>query len=440
MNIGKTTMEYLYKIGAGSRTKQRLCLPVVVTMLLFGSTASADSDFHITILNKVGEKVSLVFWGASGWSSATNPVKMFTGSDGDAGTADFDPFPGLGGTYDVGHARKGVSALLRGVLWINHNTSLFNKDDARLGLETTVMPRRFLQPRGGYSSSHPFQLVPEFFGNDSDLFVTILDNKHFAWAGILLHNAANDTGKEDWTNTCRSLIYSYYYKYAFRGFLFNPPHGGWYVHSGGGSDDLLWAALAAIGYKELSVKYRNKESMRADVYTHRNLLNGGDSNRRFTKPYTDINTLKSWYAYLDLSGYYYAGIVIPDEWYGIPWKDHSGDVNYKSPLDDQRDSSQHTGLNFRASISNSLFWLYAARLLKHRDELGLGNPEVELLEDTIGNEYGLFFEDHDDLYVCRSNANDPDPAHPVDRIGLIEDGARYPWLQIVDGPSETPKW
>jgi hypothetical protein len=147
------------------------------------------------------------------------------------------------------------------------------------------------------------------------------------------------------------------------------------------------------------------------------------------------------FQYLNDSGYYYCGKE-GGVWLGIPWKDHCDsyerNVNYKSINFWQRASSEHDGFNFRASISNGLFWLYSARLLKHAKELRLGADEMGGLEDAIVKEYGLFFERCRKYYVCHENQPEFDPLHPVDRIGLIRDGVHYPQLCYVDGYNSCP--
>lgn len=418
-------------------------LAPLVAPLLAVTAAWAGNDCHFTILNKTAGKVTLAFWGATGWASSTDPVRLFTGA-ATSGTAEFDPYPAQQGEFNVGHARKGLNVSGEGRLFVKPYDAAFDPSYGRFELAADG-DGDFVRVVPGYSVLDPLAILPEFFGNRKDLFAIVLDNQYFAWAGMLLHNAGNGDSEDAWTNTLRSLIYSYYYKYAYgEEFLFNPPGGGWYVHTGGGSDDLLWATLAAIGYKELSSNYNN--GMPKDVYRHQYyyLKSYNDSNRGFCGEYITLADHRRCFVYLNDSGHYYGGKETPDSWYGIPWKDHSEGVtyfiNYRSSLSDQRQSHEHDGLNFRASISNGLFWLYSARLLKHRDRLGLSAADVAALKRAVGDEYDLFFVNHKDRYVCHANDPEPDPAHPVDRIGLIRDGAHYPCRAYVDNPAIDPVW
>ena len=429
---------------------------------LANSSNAPSFDYHLTILNLADEPVDLVFWGASGsgnyWEPSTNPVKLFTGSSAARASASFDPCYATGGGKNVditmGAARHGLDTFPSesSLNWssevlINQVNSAFNETEGRVLVQTMWGPATtklgFSLQEPEYYSSHPYGFMQEYYGNLSDLFAVVLSNddasKHFIWAGKTLHHRKNGEGSQVWARTCRAIFYSYYYEYAYSDFLF-VPKGGWYVNTGGGSDDLLWAMLAGIGYMELSSQNNNGMGKYIKRLTESSWFNA-DSNAALTDTYLNPTEMQNVLNYLYPSGYYYAGIETPDQWYGIPWKDHLGGYDYRSSMTNQKTKKDYDGFNQRASISNGLFWLYAARLLKNKELFELSGQDVAVCRAAIDREYDLFFGAHKDLYICQSNTL-PNPAgRKIDRVGLIEDGAHYPCQAYTKDPKlNPPKW
>ncbi|OPY14153.1 MAG: hypothetical protein A4E69_01350 [Syntrophus sp. PtaB.Bin138] len=420
-------------------------------------------DYHFTILNKTGEPIQLLFWGAKGWMDYTNPIKVFTGKSTSQASAFFEPCWLQGGGNNIDEALATHCAGARGGLdsprsktaqfYLNQNNPAFSANEGAVTVTTKnadwpIKRQGFKYLKPQFYPSHPYAFMTEYYGNQCDLFAVVLKNddtsKHFIWAGKTLSRQKNGRGEEVWASTCRSIFYSYYYEYAYDSFLFEP-YGDWYVNTGGGSDDLLWAMLAGIGYKQLRVL--NNNGMLLDVFRHiapeKFWQTPKDSNRDLTDTYLAPLEMRNVLNYLYESGYWYAGKQDnPLRWYGIPWKDHLGNTKYSDPLSRQQDYRDKDGFNQRASISNGLFWLYAARLLNAPELFELTQHDSDICRKTIENQFDLFFKSHKKLYVCQKNVlPDPPSGRKIDRIGLIEDGAHFPNKAYLKNPeTETPGW
>jgi hypothetical protein len=443
-----------------SRNKRKFGLVAIiwVACMLIGVAKSMSYDYHFTILNKTGEPIELLFWDAKNWADSTDPVKLFTGSSDPQGSAVFDPSWAEGGGDNVDQTVSADCAGCRHGLNERHwhlraKFSLNQKSSASEGaVAVGTEGRRFADKEARYYPSHPYAFMMEYFGNQSDLFAVVLKNddtsKHFIWAGKTLSRSPNRKGDEVWASTCRSIFYSYYYKYAYDSFLFEPYSKqfgeGWYVNTGGGSDDLLWAMLAGIGYKELSVL--NDNGMDRDVLRHKAPNFWGapdDSNQDLTDTYLTPTEMRNVLNYLYDSGHWYAGKRNnPPRWYGIPWKDHLGTTRYSDPLTRQQGYDDKDGFNQRASISNGLFWLYAARLLNDSPTFQLTNHDSNVCNRTLENQFDLFFGSLKKWYVCHENVlPDPPSGRKIERIGLIEDGAHFPNKAYLKNPKTVqPIW
>jgi len=414
----------------------------------YSPASGAGYQYHFTVLNETGEPVDLLFWGARDWDRSTNPVKLFTGSSSSAADAFFSPCWASGGGDNVDEtlaaysARHGLDSRRQDSarFYLNQKSSAFDERKGAVTVQTGGGNLGFNYWKPVFYPSHPYAFMMEYYGNASDLFAVVLKNdnasKHFIWAGKTLSRSPNHKGAEVWASTCRSIFYSYYYQCAYNSFLFSS-NGGWYVNTGGGSDDLLWAMLAGVGYKQLSLV--NNNGMDRDV--KRKTSSGDDSNESLTDTYLTPLEMRNVLNYLYQSGYWYAGKTDdPPQWYGIPWKDHLKGTSYKSPLAEQRERRDRDGFNQRASISNGLFWLYAAQLLNNSAVFQLADSDVEVCSQTVKNQFDLFFGSHKNLYVCQANVLPDPPGRKIDRIGLITDGAHFPFEAYFNNPTIQPEW